>query len=1050
MMQNTNDEIVFLQSKDTYEPYKIYRISHYIRSIDGTKIALDAYLPADQDNNPSNNKFPTIIICRREPRRTWHFDNTIQKFLNFVKQGYVLVVLELRGCGVSFGVNDSFGSKEHCEDIASAINWIRHQAWSDGKVGMQGGSNRAYYQLCTISRFPKCLDALTIQCAVPDFYYNNYPNGVSALPSICFGEEKHDKLTKEEFLKKNSPVDEDPDGTIAYQAYIKDQFPNNHDFFKWLLIQNQNRDSSHPRYKGEQVNLTLPPVQRLSHLRGKERFNQLQLIGQFEPGFLDQMNEFQNFGGHVIIGPWDHIETLFGNSKMPEGSINFIKLMNSWFDWSLKQKDNGFDQMPPIIYYMINAKDGEHWRVSDTWPLENEVRTKLYLCDNNLTLQKPNIETKRAYQARSDTIPFLEHGKSCYSRMHLQWEGDMRTGIDSRALTYTTKPLWFSYDNEMAGCITADFWLDCNQKDVDIIVYAEEVLSDGTSHYIKDGMIRASHRTEGRNLGWEKMGAVWHTSMTKDVEKCLDEGMEHPVHIRFAIDPICYRFQPGSRFRISITCSNTVACQHMYDPNNMPLIHVYEGGEHASFISIPFLEREQNVFHGLYKDRDAILYVFKEHLYLNVAGTWKRFERSEYGSLYNEFRMYGVPIKNSIFQYENHREPFAQPLPYLHGCFVAKVPVPVHDRYLFVPSEKTLQIDLYKKTNHLYSPCILYVHGYNSPYNKIPTVLTKLLNKGFSVACIDMRDYPPAQFPEPIFDIKGCIRWIRANAEHLGIDPMCIGIFGNSFGGNASLLAAVTEDDPALEGSIGGNIQYSSSVQAAVAGFAWSDLLNMGPDIAGETFNDEVLRTKRLEMTDGENSPGAEIIGFAGKGKGLKVLREADDSNPQIILKRQEASRASAINRIGPGMPPILVYGGYGEPGVNIAFAQSVKTFSKLAQYDNPAHITGNTKGGYTNNPENLAAIESFFERYLKEYNDEILILAGDKRFSFRGYQPIKVSTLKLKDNSLFIFKSELEKLLGTHIDGNDTIDLFHWNYVGFSIQVWKSHHMVIIRKISK
>lgn len=48
----------------------------------------------------------------------------------------------------------------------------------------------------------------------------------------------------------------------------------------------------------------------------------------------------------------------------------------------------------------------------------------------------------------------------------------------------------------------------------------------------------------------------------------------------------------------------------------------------------------------------------------------------------------------------------------------------------------------------------------------------------------------------------------------------------------------------------------------------------MGADISEEAASSPAVTARRIEMTDGEFAPGCEVIGFAGKGKGLKVLRE--------------------------------------------------------------------------------------------------------------------------------------------------------------------------------
>lgn len=91
--------------------------------------------------------------------------------------------------------------------------------------------------------------------------------------------------------------------------------------------------------------------------------------------------------------------------------------------------------------------------------------------------------------------------------------------------------------------------------------------------------------------------------------------------------------------------------------------------------------------------------------------------------------------------------------------------------------------------------------------------------EGYVGLCIEYRLIPEATYPESLHDVKAAIRWMRANADELGVDPDRIAVHGNSAGGHLALLAAATGDDPDLEGS-GGNAEFSSAVNACVAIYA--------------------------------------------------------------------------------------------------------------------------------------------------------------------------------------------------------------------------------------
>ena len=60
-----------------------------------------------------------------------------------------------------------------------------------------------------------------------------------------------------------------------------------------------------------------------------------------------------------------------------------------------------------------------------------------------------------------------------------------------------------------------------------------------------------------------------------------------------------------------------------------------------------------------------------------------------------------------------------------------------------------------------------------------------------------------APFPAQIHDCKAAIRYVRANAKTLGIDPNKIGVWGSSAGGHLVSLLGTSGDVKEVEGSLG-------------------------------------------------------------------------------------------------------------------------------------------------------------------------------------------------------------------------------------------------------
>ena len=132
---------------------------------------------------------------------------------------------------------------------------------------------------------------------------------------------------------------------------------------------------------------------------------------------------------------------------------------------------------------------------------------------------------------------------------------------------------------------------------------------------------------------------------------------------------------------------------------------------------------------------------------------------------------------------------------------------------------KPLLLDLFKpKEIKKPVPGLIFVHGgawREGSRKNYGTYCRHFAGKGYVVATVEYRLSGEAPFPAAIQDVNCAIRWMRANAARLGVDPNKIGLVGGSAGGHLAMLAAYAPNDPELEGT-GGNNGVSSRVQAVV------------------------------------------------------------------------------------------------------------------------------------------------------------------------------------------------------------------------------------------
>jgi acetyl esterase len=141
-------------------------------------------------------------------------------------------------------------------------------------------------------------------------------------------------------------------------------------------------------------------------------------------------------------------------------------------------------------------------------------------------------------------------------------------------------------------------------------------------------------------------------------------------------------------------------------------------------------------------------------------------------------------------------------------------------------------------TLHLYRPVdiatprpgVVFVHG-GGFQEGFPEMLTRyagfLAAEGYVTAAIRYRLSGEACWPAPVEDAKCAVRWMRANARSLGVDPGRIAVAGNSAGGN---LAAMVSTTPGRFEGEGGHDGVSSAVSAAVL---WYPAVDLRPSRTG-------------------------------------------------------------------------------------------------------------------------------------------------------------------------------------------------------------------------
>src|SRR5262245_25497818 len=97
------------------------------------------------------------------------------------------------------------------------------------------------------------------------------------------------------------------------------------------------------------------------------------------------------------------------------------------------------------------------------------------------------------------------------------------------------------------------------------------------------------------------------------------------------------------------------------------------------------------------------------------------------------------------------------------------------------------------------APVVVFVHGggwiRGDPSQAAGNAL-HFARRGLATVAISYRLAPAHRFPAPLDDVRHGLRWVRAHASELGIDPERIALLGLSAGAHLAVLAHVVRDLP--------------------------------------------------------------------------------------------------------------------------------------------------------------------------------------------------------------------------------------------------------------
>jgi uncharacterized protein len=479
------------------DPYAVtFEPDVAMKTRDGVTLYADIFRPK------ADGQFPVLL-----ERTPYGKNNDISIALRGAARGYVMIIQDVRGRFASEG--EWYVFKHESADGYDAVEWAAALPYSNGKVGMYGGSYVGATQMLAAIAHPPHLAGICPFVTGSDYHENwTYQGGAF---EQWFSESWTSRLAKDTFDRQLTRV---TDATVGDSQLPIASFPLFNTsgfrtselmaslapyFLDWL---------AHPAYddywrawsiQDRYADITVPVLSIAAW------------YDIFQGGSLQNYLGLKNQAGSEAARRGQHLlVTLGGHAGQGRkvGDVDFGAAAEfndddatlDWYDYLFKGAQNEFAQKPVTIFVMgLNQ-----WRQEDDWPLARAKNTKYFLHsqgaansargNGSLSTKAPNSEPPDHYvYDPANPVPTIG-GPLCCDPAHLKPGARDQRPAETRAdvLVYSTRT--FPEDIEVTGPVKVELYVESSALDTDFTAKLVDVGPDGFARNLTDGIIRARYR----------------------------------------------------------------------------------------------------------------------------------------------------------------------------------------------------------------------------------------------------------------------------------------------------------------------------------------------------------------------------------------------------------------------------------------------------------------------------------------------------------------------------------------------------------------------------
>ena len=459
-------------------------------------------------------RVPTILV-----RTPYNKGKTLSAgYQLFADNGYAVVVQDVRGRYESEGVFNSL--LQEPPDGEDTVEWIAKQSWSDGQVGMVGGSYVGIVQWKLALLNNPHLKAIFPVVSGNDDYRDRFYSRGGALKLgnrllWMNGNLKAPNASPPDFATyvRTLPLrvaDVAATGQVSklyYQMAL--DHPTFDEFWKDLSVR-------------EHLDRMKIPVYSVGGW-----------YDNFAEGDLESFSMLRKAGkqAYTAIGPWPHnMSSRFEGVDFGTGSkfpVSQVQL--AWFNHWMKTPNQAkpFAAAPLKIFVMgVNQ-----WRDEQEWPLKRARPVPYYLSskkganglggDGRLTTRRPIIDHKDQFDYDpANPVPSMG-GAVCCSPQTFPWGPKNQAAVESRrdVLVFTSDKL--AGDLEVTGPVRVTLYAATSAVDTDYTAKLVDVWPDGMTRNLCDGIMRLRYRKSLEKAEFGKAGEIYkieiETGVTSNV-----------------------------------------------------------------------------------------------------------------------------------------------------------------------------------------------------------------------------------------------------------------------------------------------------------------------------------------------------------------------------------------------------------------------------------------------------------------------------------------------------------------------------------------------------